>query len=131
MHNLDQHNAASTQRAALECAAINADLERLKAMLAEAGDRLAASFSAVGTLARLPARNDEEQRRLSGAIATAVVALQFQDLANQLTSHAQRRLTALEETLTEIANGVDPLLATTRLQPVRQLGMGAGSIDLF
>ena len=131
MHDLNQHDAATVQRAALECAAIAADLERLKAMIADAGDQLMASFNIVGTLAPKGARSPDEQRELAGAIANAVTALQFQDMANQLTSHAQRRLTAQQEVLARFSDGLDPLLATTRLQPVRQAGMGAGSIDLF
>jgi hypothetical protein len=131
MHTFDEHDAAKIQRTALECEAIAADLERLKLMIADAGDRLLASFNVVSALAPLPARSEDEQRRLSRAVATAVTALQFQDMATQLTAHAQRRLTSLHETLSKLSDGVDPLLATTRLQPVRQAGMGAGSIDLF
>jgi hypothetical protein len=131
MQTFDEHDAAKIQRTALECEAIAADLERLKAMIADAGDRLLASFNVVGALAPLPTRSEEDQRRLAGAVASAVTALQFQDMANQLTAHAQRRLTSLHETLSQLSDGVDPLLATTRLQPVRQTGMGAGSIDLF
>jgi hypothetical protein len=131
MQTFDEHDAAKIQRTALECEAIAADLERLKAMIADAGDRLLASFNVVGALAPLPIRSEEDQRRLAGAVASAVTALQFQDMANQLTAHAQRRLTSLHETLSQLSDGVDPLLATTRLQPVRQTGMGAGSIDLF
>ena len=131
MHNSDAQDAATVQRAALECEAIAADLERLKTLIADAGDRLMTSFNVVGTLVPRPAHSEEEQRRLAGAIATAVTALQFQDMANQLTSHAQGRLTILQETLGRFCDDVDPLLATTRLQPVAQAGMGAGSIDLF
>jgi hypothetical protein len=131
MRNLDQHDAATVQRAALECAAIAADLERLKTMIADAGDQLLASFSIVGALAPKGACSADEQRQLAGAIAKAVTALQFQDMATQLTAHAQRRLTSQQEILDRFSDGLDPLLATTRLQPVRQAGMGAGSIDLF
>jgi hypothetical protein len=130
MHHLDMQDAANVERAALECNAIAADLERLKTMIADAGDQLLASFNVVGALAPNPARS-EDQRRLAAALASAVTALQFQDMANQLTSHAQRRLAALHEALGRLTDGVDPLLATTRLQPVRQAGMGAGAIDLF
>lgn len=131
MHHLDLHDAENVQRAALECNAIAADLERLKTMIADAGDQLLASFNVVSALAPKPARNDEEQRRLAGAVTSAITALQFQDMANQLTSHAQRRLAKLHEALGQLSEGVDPLLATTRMQPVRQAGMGAGAIDLF
>jgi hypothetical protein len=131
MHHLDMHDAENVQRAALECNAIAADLERLKTMIADAGDQLLVSFNVVSALAPESARNEEEQRRLAGAVRSAITALQFQDMANQLTSHAQRRLAALHEALAQLSDGVDPLLATTRMQPVRQAGMGAGAIDLF
>jgi hypothetical protein len=131
MHNPDARDAATVHRAALECEAIAADLERLKTLITDAGDRLMASFTVVGALAPRTAHNDDEQRTLATAVATAVTALQFQDMATQLTSHAQGRLTILQEELGRFCDGADPLLATTRLQPVRQAGMGAGSIDLF
>jgi hypothetical protein len=38
----------------------------------------------------------------------------------------------LQDCLKSLSNEqADPLLASTRMQPVRQAGMGAGSIDLF
>jgi hypothetical protein len=131
MHNPDAQDAATVHRAALECQAIAADLERLKTLIVDAGDRLMASFNVVGTLAPQPAHSEEQQRRLAGAIATAVTALQFQDMATQLTTHAQGRLTILKEELGRFSDGAEPLLAPTRLQPVKQIGMSAGSIDLF
>lgn len=131
MHNTDANDAATVHRAALECEAIAADLERLKTLIADAGDRLMASFNVVGSLAPRPTQNEEERRRLAGAIATAVTALQFQDMATQLTAHAQGRLTILQEELGRFSDGSDPLRAPTRMHPVKQAGMGAGSIDLF
>ncbi len=114
-----------------ECAAIASDLERMKELIADAGDRLLASFSAVS--AQLPAfAGDESQRRsLARTVAGAVTALQFQDMATQLIQHAQRRLQVLEGGLASLSHDTDPLLAATRMQPVRQSAMGAGSIDLF
>lgn len=120
--------AAATQAVARECAAIAADLDRLSRLIGEAGDRLAASFAVIGgAVPRMP--GDE---RVGQAVAAAVTALQFQDMATQLTQHAQRRLAALQDALKALPQEqTDPLLATTRMQPVRQTGMGAGSIDLF
>lgn len=118
--------------AARECAAIAADLERLKALVADAGDKLLASFNEVA--ARLPqmALPEVERQRLVAAVTTAVTALQFQDMATQLTGHAQRRLIVLQDCLKSLTHEPpDPLLATTRLQPVRQNAVGAGAIDLF
>jgi len=132
MHNFDEHDAETMRRAARECEAIAADLERLKLMIADASDRLLASFNIVGALESGTRRGKAEQDRFNSAISNAVTALQFQDMANQLTAHAQRRLASTREALIKLSDGADPLLATTtRLQPVRQAGMGSGSIDLF
>jgi hypothetical protein len=115
--------------AALECAAIAADLERLKAMINDAGDKLLASFNQVSEIApRLDGAG--ERARLGAAVTSAVTALQFQDMATQLTQHAQARLSALERCLVALEVD-DPLLAATRMQPVRQSHVSAGSIDLF
>lgn len=120
------------QHAARECAAIAGDLERLKALIAEAGDQLASSFGQVGELAPQLARDEAERRRINTAVGNAVTALQFQDMATQLTQHAQRRLTVLQDCLKSLAaQPADPLLAASRMQPVRQQGMDVGSIDLF
>jgi hypothetical protein len=118
-------------QAARECAAIASDLQRLKVLIADAGDRLLASFDAVR--AQLPAlAGDEAQHRsLMRAVTGAVTALQFQDMATQLIQHAQRRLKVLQGCPESLAHDTDPLLAATRLQPVRQSAMGVGSIDLF
>lgn len=118
--------------AARECASIAADLERLKALIADAGDKLLASFNTVAQ--RLPQLDlpDTEQQQLVGAITAAVTALQFQDMATQLTGHAQRRLNVLQDCVKTLAHEPpDALTANTRMQPVRQSEMGAGSIDLF
>lgn len=116
--------------AARECAAVASDLECLKALITEAGDRLLASFNQVA--AQLPGEADDVQRGpVAKAVADAVTALQFQDMATQLIRHAQRRLEALEGCLKPLAHEADPLPATTRTQPVRQSAMSAGPIDLF
>lgn len=117
--------------AAMECAAIAADLERLKALIADAGDKLMVSFSQVGDLAPRLQASDSDRNQLGAAVATAVTALQFQDMATQLTQHAQRRLTVLQECLQSLSSDAAPMLAQTRLQPVRQAEMSAGSVDLF
>jgi hypothetical protein len=118
--------------AARECAAIAADLERLKALIVDAGDKLLASFNELA--ARLPqmAQTEVDRTGLMATVTTAVTALQFQDMATQLTGHAQRRLNVLQDCLKTLTHEPpDPLLATTRLQPVRQNAVGAGAIDLF
>jgi hypothetical protein len=125
-------NAGAGEAAARECAAIAADLERLKVLLGEAGDKLAASFGVIGAAQPRVGGSDGEKRQFGYAVTTAVTALQFQDMATQLTQHAQRRLDVLRQCVSRLSAGqADPMLATTRMQPVRQSGMGAGSIDLF
>jgi hypothetical protein len=118
--------------AARECAAIANDLARLTALIAEAGDKLLNSFNEVATIAPRVSAQAQDRVALNSAIGSAVTALQFQDMATQLTQHARRRLTQLENALSTLAaEAHDPLAAPTRMQPVRQTGMGAGSIDLF
>ena len=118
--------------AARECATIAADLERLKALIGDAGDRLLASFNQVEAALPHFGGADAQRRSLRGAITSAVTALQFQDMAIQLTQHAQRRLDVLQGCLKSLAHAADdPLLATTRMQPVRQTAMEDGSIELF
>lgn len=118
--------------AARECAAIAEDLERLKVLISEAGDKLAASFAVIGEAVPRTADDEPRRRRVEQAVAVAVTALQFQDMATQLTQHAQKRLAVLRDALRMPPHHeADPLLANTRMQPVRQAGMGAGSIDLF
>jgi hypothetical protein len=122
----------ASHAAALECAAIAADLERLKALINDAGDKLLASFNQVSEVAPRLDGGAGERAQLGAAVTSAVTALQFQDMATQLAQHAQARLNALERCLVTLAPDVDdPLLAATRMQPVRQSHVSAGSIDLF
>jgi hypothetical protein len=128
------HNSEGSvgSMAAQECAAIASDLERLKVLINDAGDRLLASFNQVSAALPRMTGSDEQRRSLGGAVTAAVTALQFQDMATQLTQHAQRRLEVLEGCLKSLSHSADdPLLANTRMQPVRQTAMGAGSIDFF
>jgi hypothetical protein len=123
--------ASAGHEAAHECAAIAADLERLKALIADAGDKLLASFTQVSALAPTLARDESERQRIGAAVATAVTALQFQDMATQMTAHAQRRLSALEDCLRSLSADAAFDLAHARRQPVPQREMSAGSIELF
>ncbi len=118
--------------AARECAAIAADLERLKNLIADAGDKLLASFNEVAMRVPQMALPEAEQLQLVTAVTSAVTALQFQDMATQLTGHAQRRLNVLQDCVKTLSHEPpDALTANTRMQPVRQSAVGAGSIDLF
>lgn len=92
------------------------DLERLQALLADACDTLLARFA--GASAALRSRPPARDAALH-ELGAAVTALQFQDLAQQLIAHTQRRL----------ASRAQP--AARRPDPVAQAGVGAGSIELF
>lgn len=119
--------------AAHECAEIAADLARLNALIADAGDRLLASFNTVS--AALPGFDggEPQQIQLRDAVAAAVTSLQFQDLAAQLIRHAQHRLDVLSAHLRALpAPAADGLpVAAPRPQPVAQGAMCSGPIELF
>jgi hypothetical protein len=117
--------------AAQECALIEADLERLKALINDAGERLLISFNQVAAVLPALAATDSQRMQVSEAVHAAVTALQFQDMATQLTGHAQRRLSVLEERLNTPSDGAARSLQMIHPHPVRQAEMTAGSIDLF
>jgi predicted nucleic acid-binding Zn-ribbon protein len=119
------------RNAAQECAAIEADLERLKTLVNDAAGRLLGSFNEFVALEQQASRNSEQRQRIESAIGTAVTALQFQDMATQLTGHAQRRLAALESCLRALYGEGTGGVLLENSQPVRQSEMSAGSIDLF
>lgn len=113
------------------------DLERLQVLLADAVDQLMARFSGANTqLERL--RRDLPPLAAMGALddelGGAVVALQFQDLATQLLSHANQRMRSVADALGNEALGdadAAPVEMVTRACPVAQRQMDAGSIELF
>jgi len=127
----EQISPDAGRTAAQECAAIEADLERLKALFNDAAGRLLGSFNEFARLEQTTNRNSEERARIASAISTAVTALQFQDMATQLTGHAQRRLAALESCLRSLCGDPTGERLLDHPQPVRQAEMSAGSIDLF
>jgi hypothetical protein len=96
--------------------AASGDLERLQTLLADACDTLLARFSgASAALRSTPPARDAALHELGAA----VTALQFQDLAQQLIAHTQRRLA-------RCAPG-----AEGAPNPVTQGGVAAGAVDLF
>jgi hypothetical protein len=101
------------------------DLERLQVLLADACDTLLACFAgATAHLRMAPPAVDDARHQLG----TAVTALQFQDMAQQLIAHTQKRLARCADRLEGEAIR---LPATTRPNPVTQAGVEAGSIDLL
>ncbi len=117
--------------AAHECALIEADLERLKTLINDAGDRLLLSFNQIAAVLPTLAASETQRAQVIEAVHAAVTSLQFQDMATQLTGHAQRRLSVLEERLRSLSNEAARSLQMAHSHPVRQVEMSAGSIDLF
>jgi len=115
--------------AAEECSAIAADLERLRGLIADAGSQIAGGFSVLAD----PAANEGARAQ---ALAQAVRALQFEDIALQLVGHAQTRLALLETCVQDLSPQASDTLSAAiahRAQhhPVGQTGLGAGEIELF
>jgi hypothetical protein len=117
--------------AAQECALIEADLERLKSLINDAGDRLLISFNQVAAVLPALASAEPQRTQVVEAVHAAVTALQFQDMATQLTGHAQRRLSVLEDRMRSLSADAARSLQIVHPHPVRQVEMSAGSIDLF
>lgn len=111
--------------------AVDLDLDRLQALLAQACQTLIASFNAAS--APLQAVGDEATLVEFGR---AISALQFQDLASQLVDHSRCRLRLCVDEIarqTFASDAEDPLPddGPLRPNPVTQSVMGAGSIELF
>ena len=124
------------------------DLERLQALLADATDALMREFFGASRQIRAftdqphPCRSlcgPEQYGRVMQHLGSAIIALQFQDMASQLIAHTHKRLRNCADRLAGAAMGNDededgatfiedlPL----RPNPVTQDQMNAGSIDLF
>lgn len=119
------------------------DLERLQALLADACDVLARSFYgaseqviAMKASAGPGCCAGDAAHGLMEHLRPAVTALQFQDLAEQLIHHTNRRLRSCADQIARAAMGDDDGPAIVREppprpNPVTQDEMDAGSIELF
>jgi hypothetical protein len=113
------------------------DLERLQTLLSGACDTLLAGFSGANRALRAPAANGPAVGEAIEHLGSAVVALQFQDMAAQLIAHTQRRLRHCTDRLACEAFGDDDddvaMIETlpSNPNPVTQDEMDAGSITLF
>lgn len=115
------------------------DLDRLQALLCEACERLQQGF--LGATEQLQHLNREGAAQVQACslatrhLDTAVVALQFQDMASQLIGHTRKRLRfsvdrLARQLMDDEDDGVQPE-APLRPNPVTQSEMNAGSIELF
>lgn len=121
------------------------DMDRLQRLLGDAGEALIASFYGATDelktlLHRMATHPEIEAPELHAAmqhLATAITAMQFQDMASQLVDHTTRRLRNCADRLAAEAMGDDEdgdaLIADAPLRPnpVTQDEMDAGSIELF
>ena len=123
----------------------NNDLERLQRLLDDASQALMRHFTYASehmdaALVHLQASQLIEPPTIREArltLATAITALQFQDMATQLIAHTSHRLRNCADRLARDAMGDDEdgigLVEDTPLRPnpVTQDEMDAGSIELF
>jgi hypothetical protein len=120
------------------------DLDRLQGLLTDASDTLMARFH--GAMSEAHRLRESALQAPSDAppvegvlqhLASAVTALQFQDMASQLIGHTNRRLRNCADLLAREAMGDDEDGTTVvetpplRPNPVTQAEMDAGSIELF
>lgn len=123
----------------------NNDLERLQRLLDDASQALMQHFTYASehmnaALIHLEASQLSEPptiREARQTLASAITALQFQDMATQLIAHTSHRLRNCADRLARDAMGDDEdgvaLVedAPLRPNPVTQDEMDAGSIELF
>lgn len=123
----------------------NNDLERLQRLLDDASQALMHHFTFASdhmdaALVHLEATQAGEPptiREARQTLASAITALQFQDMATQLIAHTTKRLRNCADRLARDAMGDDEdgaaLVedAPLRPNPVTQDEMDAGSIELF
>ena len=121
------------------------DLERLQRLLNDASEALTGHFyGATGELrqlllvaARFPQVDSSRLHAAMDHLASAITAMQFQDMASQLVSHTGKRLRHCADRLAVEAMGHDePGTAIVeappdRPNPVTQDEMDAGSVELF
>lgn len=123
---------AGERDVAQERAATEADLERLKKLINDAAGPLLGRFNEFAALEAKTSRDHEERRRIAITIDSAVTALQFQDMADQLTAHAAApRGRGKLSAVVVWPNARRETAAAEHSQPVQQTEMSAGSVDLF
>lgn len=122
----------------------SSDLERLQRLLNDASDSLLGHFHGAAreleglrqAAAATPAALDAPPlERSMSHVTGAITAMQFQDLAAQLIAHTTLRLRGCADRLARQTLDDDrpPAVASPpqRPNPVSQLEMDAGSIELF
>jgi hypothetical protein len=113
------------------------DLDRLRDLLDHAVERLIGQFAiASEETQRLKLKDPTTAGRIAEALASAQVALQFQDLSTQLVTHVMTRMHSVADALAiralpdDECNEVIPQFVA-RSCPVAQREMDAGTVELF
>lgn len=134
---------ASVQEAILS---VTADIKRLEGLLDHAASNLIERFGAAAALTEQVKQASEKGKaapealicQLQDTLNKAVIEVQFHDMATQLLTHSRKVLDACSDQLAEQALGTSeeedgPGAAPipTRLNPVTQSEMDAGTIELF
>ena len=125
-------NARLTLQMQDELVTADTELERLERLLADAVGQLAGHFGRARGLCVDGTRG--ETGALAGELESAMVALQFQDMASQLIAHARRRIAAVADGLAQQIDGTEPGYAPQWVErpcPVAQRAIDAGSVELF
>lgn len=115
-----------------ELLAAGTELERLERLLSDAASTLLEQFGRAHALCAGsggPVAHDA-----TAALRSAMVALQFQDMASQLITHARRRIGSVSDCLGGLVGGPDEACDVQwvgRPCPVAQRSVDAGSVELF
>lgn len=113
------------------------DLQRLQTLLSDACDTLTSSFLSADADIDGLASSLGNLQQVRAHLARAITALQFQDMATQLIAHTNQRLRDCADRLAADAIAGDEdgsagiKAAPLRPNPVTQVEMDAGSVELF
>lgn len=117
---------------------VRRDLEQARDLLHDAVDRLTASFTRIAALVDAAIMEGETAGPVQKEVGAVVVALQFQDLIDQLLGHALKRLDAMERTpvaaVADRAAGAGEERkggAPAGPKPVAQRHLDPGDVELF
>lgn len=109
------------------------ELDRLIHLIDDAAGQLVSSFAGASFRLGEAAPDPEAIAAARDDVKRALVAMQFHDMANQLITHANRRVRSVADYLAGCEPGDDaiPVELVRRSSPVAQREMDAGSIELF
>ncbi len=125
---------------------VTTDIKRLEGLLDHAASNLIERFGAAAALCEQVKQSTTANQaienklldQLQDTLNKAVIEVQFHDMATQLLTHSRKVLDACSDQLAEQAlgfsdeeDGARAAPIPTRLNPVTQSEMDAGTIELF